>query len=524
MVTTYNLSPEVVAHTSKNEVTITSLIAGLGTASSDERIAIVKVIKTFDKSKAWLAVESLIALLEDDKAAAAAATILGQIGDLRALRPLIELLKQNKPSAHAVCVALCRFGEHAVEPLIQVLLDPDAHRAHDLVLRTLWLLGDERAVEPILKVLKSTDDPLIRYSAVLALGHLEAQQAVDPLFQTLYETTDSNLRQGAAKALARIGNKHALDVLANALEYGTADVQHVAAQALGKDAALVSGKIERGEYNQRALGAGEQPDPHMRSAAELAPDNLRDGRRAMDAPRTAFGDLHMDAHSPSPSVRQPTAISVVSGSQLFNDGLTSLLQDHLPIELVGTYLGDLEVSDGLPNPPGHIVLLDSGVGLERVIALTRKWCGLTPPPWIIVLELPEDVDTILRCIEVGARGYTLKGSSVAEIAAIIRRGQRGDAWCSPGMIAHLFERLARLSASQTTMAHLTTLTRREMEVLRCIGKGRSNKEIARELVIEVRTVKHHVHNILEKLQVQHRWDAARVAKRQGWLEEEEVSV
>lgn len=214
----------------------------------------------------------------------------------------------------------------------------------------------------------------------------------------------------------------------------------------------------------------------------------------------------------------PVPISIVSNSCLLREGLPGLLASHLSVEIMGSYGAEPLPTDTSFSLARHIVLLDSGIGSNLATAWTRYWRSISPPAAVVVLELANDSSAILNCIEAGAVGYTLQGADVAEVAATIRRVQEGTVLCTPQVTAQLFARLAEPRLPPGPPALLVRLTPRELEVLRCIARDYSNQEIADALVIEVRTVKHHVHNILEKLKLRHRWDAARVAVEQGWIE------
>lgn len=212
------------------------------------------------------------------------------------------------------------------------------------------------------------------------------------------------------------------------------------------------------------------------------------------------------------------AISVVSNSRLLREGLVAVICHYLSVYLVGHYAGDAAPEDTMPNPTRHVVLIDGGIGGSCAAVWTRWWRARTAPPAILILELEDNTDCILACIESGAIGYTLRETSPADVAKAIERASKGQAVCSPEVTAHLFARLAALRATQ---GHAATprvpLTAREEEVLGCIVAGYSNKEISAALNIQIHTVKHHVHNILEKLQTSHRRDAARHALNAGWL-------
>jgi DNA-binding NarL/FixJ family response regulator len=223
------------------------------------------------------------------------------------------------------------------------------------------------------------------------------------------------------------------------------------------------------------------------------------------------------------AVNGKTALSIMSNSYLLREGLATLLEKYLPIELVGTYTGEVAPDASLPNPPGHVVLLDGGIGRELALSWTRFWRACATPARVVLLELANDIEMILACIEAGASGYTLQGALAADVAAVLQQAQKGQALCSPEVTAQIFARLEALARTQlsTPMPPMSDLpmplTPREQEVLNCIAEGMSNKEIAAKLFIEIYTVKHHVHHILEKLELSHRREAVRVAVHHGWI-------
>lgn len=210
------------------------------------------------------------------------------------------------------------------------------------------------------------------------------------------------------------------------------------------------------------------------------------------------------------------SFSLISNSGLLCEALVILLQTYQNVHLLGNYSSSGYVTENLPNPAEHVLLIDSGIGSERTITCIQHWRRLMPSPYIIVLELEDDIDSILACIEAGAQGYTLQGASSVEVNQVILQARQGIAQCSPTVTAKLFSRLANLRAQSQKID--SPLTQRETEVLRLIAKGYSDRAIALELVIELCTVKHHVHNLLHKLAVKHRWDAARIAIAQGWID------
>jgi two-component system, NarL family, response regulator NreC len=246
----------------------------------------------------------------------------------------------------------------------------------------------------------------------------------------------------------------------------------------------------------------------------LSPDqteakNLPDiGIQVTDIPTLAFYTQGGETSS--------IQISIISNSQLLREGLPTLLAPHVKVRLVATYSGEYHSGTELLNPPGHIVLLDSGMGRSAAIGWIRRWRELFPTTDVFILELAGDIDLIIACIEAGASGYTLQGASTAEVAEAIKDLGKGKAHASPELISRLFARVAALSASAKERSN-SILTDRESEILRDMAAGYTNREIAEHLVIELRTVKQHVHHILGKLNARGRWEAVRFAAERGWI-------
>lgn len=209
-------------------------------------------------------------------------------------------------------------------------------------------------------------------------------------------------------------------------------------------------------------------------------------------------------------------ISIVSNSHLLCEALIMLLHNHWSIDVVNSNTNDVDIASSVKSPLNHLVLVDSGIGQSEVIAYIQERQSLQPSAYFVVLELKDDPDFILDCIEAGAQGYALQSASSVEVIQIIEQVYRGGVHCSPEITAKLFERLTQAKTVQPSREK-SALTRRELEVLQCIAKDYSDREIATQLVIEVRTVKHHVHNILQKFNVKHRRDAAQLALNNGWL-------
>jgi len=209
-------------------------------------------------------------------------------------------------------------------------------------------------------------------------------------------------------------------------------------------------------------------------------------------------------------------VSIVSNSCLISEGLPVLLSGHLDLRLIGCYPGAPVATAVLPNPHDHVVLVDSGIGQRAATGWTNYWRDQDRPARVLLVELVDDVEVIVECIAAGASGYVLVGASVEEIADAILLLQQGKAQCSPEVAGHLFERVEDMARQMKNGQ--CPLTQRELEVLACVARGYTNQQIANELVITLRTVKHHVHNILCKLKLRRRGEAAQLAIQRGWVE------
>ena len=146
------------------------------------------------------------------------------------------------------------------------------------------------------------------------------------------------------------------------------------------------------------------------------------------------------------------------------------------------------------------------------LRLTQAITELAPATKVLALGLTEEKKRVLRYVEAGAAGYVLKDDSLDDMIETIRAAEEGKVFVSPKIAAAMMERLSDLAQMFSDVENSVTddadLTARELEVLELIGEGLTNQQISEKLVIEVGTVKNHVHSILEKLNVSSRGEAA----------------
>ena len=200
---------------------------------------------------------------------------------------------------------------------------------------------------------------------------------------------------------------------------------------------------------------------------------------------------------------EPIRVVVASNVRLYRDMLANSLRRGRGFAIVAT----TSVAESEPVARAQlpqIVLLDC-VGTDEVEVM--RGIALIPGVAVVALALEESTELILQCIEAGARGYLTRGGSLADLVAVMHSVAQGEMLCSPRVAAVLMQRLADLAGGRMARDY-SPLTAREQQVAGLLDRGLSNKEIARELGIEVATVKHHIHHVLEKLHVTRRADAA----------------
>lgn len=217
---------------------------------------------------------------------------------------------------------------------------------------------------------------------------------------------------------------------------------------------------------------------------------------------------------PAPATPLP-GVLVVTPIRLYRDGIAHFLRASKAVGVLGT-AGEREATLDLAvalRP--DVILLDMTLEHSREAA-RALWAAL-PEAAIVALAVPESEGFVVGCAEAGICGYVSREGTLDELLSTVLRAANGEATCSPQIAAGLFRRVAALAANDTAAAASApapcTLTARQAEIVALIDDGLSNKQIARELCIEVPTVKNHVHAILEKLGARTRGEAAAMARR-----------
>lgn len=209
-------------------------------------------------------------------------------------------------------------------------------------------------------------------------------------------------------------------------------------------------------------------------------------------------------------------VLLVDDHVLFREGIAHLLHAQPYLKVVGEASTVREAIEMARELQPDLILMDFGLPDGTGLDATRAILAERPETKIVFLTVHEEDDALFAAIRIGAMGYILKSVSVAELLDYLRRIRAGEAAISPAMAMRIMEEFSRLSAQQDGEPNqLTTLTTRELEVLRELSTGATNREIAARLTITENTVKNHVRNILAKLHLKNRREAAFYARRRG---------
>lgn len=205
-------------------------------------------------------------------------------------------------------------------------------------------------------------------------------------------------------------------------------------------------------------------------------------------------------------------VLVVHKARLIANIIASVLSEEKDIHVVGTAVTSEEALGKLKMSRCNMVLVAAALENDNALRLTESVAASFPDTKVLVIGVPKSEDVILQYVVAGAAGYVLQNVPTERLLDNVRAAHDDKALISPAVAAALMEQVAELSqiSSQYELdpEAVAALTPREQDVLNLIGDGMTNQEIASQLVIEVGTVKNHVHNILKKLDVSSREEAA----------------
>jgi DNA-binding NarL/FixJ family response regulator len=233
----------------------------------------------------------------------------------------------------------------------------------------------------------------------------------------------------------------------------------------------------------------------------------------------AEGDPVSD-QAKDPARDERIRVLIADDQALFRRGLYVVLGAEDAIEVVAEAEdGESAIARSEELAP-DVVLMDVRMPRVNGIEAARRIRDVLPSTRILMLTVSDEEDDLYEAIKAGANGYLLKEISVEEVAAAIHAVARGQSLISPSMASKLlaeFNSLARQAAAQEQLP-APVLTTRELEVLRLVARGMSNRDVASKLYISENTVKNHVRNILEKLHLHSRMEAVMYAVRKRLLD------
>jgi two-component system NarL family response regulator len=219
----------------------------------------------------------------------------------------------------------------------------------------------------------------------------------------------------------------------------------------------------------------------------------------------------------------PIRVVIADDHALFRRGLRMVIEEEDGMDLVGEASDGAEAVKVAGEAVPDIVLMDIRMPKINGIEAARQMKEVAPSAKIVILTISDEEEDLFEAIRAGASGYLLKDIPPDEIPDAVRAVHGGQSLINPSMAGKLlseFATLARRDAEDEPAKHAPApkLTDREMEVLRLVARGMNNRDIAKELFISENTVKNHVRNILEKLQIHSRMEAVMIAVREKLIE------
>lgn len=199
-------------------------------------------------------------------------------------------------------------------------------------------------------------------------------------------------------------------------------------------------------------------------------------------------------------------IIIVSDTRLYREALALSLARADRVVVVGVADTVASALTCIEENTPDVVLLD--FAMPDALALPYAIAAARTPVKVVAFSVADTEDEVCECAEAGIAGYVARDGSKEDLIAAVENAVRGEVLCSPRAAASLFRRLAARVQATRQRPPEAPLTGREHDIIALIDRGLSNKEIARQLNISLPTVKNHVHNILEKLQVRRRGAAA----------------
>lgn len=218
-------------------------------------------------------------------------------------------------------------------------------------------------------------------------------------------------------------------------------------------------------------------------------------------------------------MERPIHLKIIHRNRLFRECLESVLAEDQRFDVRTVDHTDPDELETFDREESDVFLIDLNLPGELAVELTRRIRQRMDRAKLLLLAYASSQDCLVECIAAGAHGCILETSSLDELDTAIEKVFHGETFCSQEIVQTMFDRLAQTASSAPwrRRAESIDLTPRELEIVELISGRLSNKEIAKKLSLSVYTVKNHVHNIVEKLQVEDRHEAVEYARQRRWL-------
>jgi DNA-binding NarL/FixJ family response regulator len=220
---------------------------------------------------------------------------------------------------------------------------------------------------------------------------------------------------------------------------------------------------------------------------------------------------------PEPAARPTETLRVllVDDHDLFRTGLRNLLEEQT-VQVVGEAADGMQAIRMVRELAPDVVVMDLNMPGMTGVEATRQVTSLAPLTRVVVLTISDQDEDVMNAILAGACGYLMKDSSIQDLMQGIRAAAVGESLISPHIAAKVLQRMRATGTNEADAAMIRAeLSDREIEVLKLIANGKDNAQIAADLHISPKTVKNHISNILMKLQIDNRIQAAVYAVRSG---------
>lgn len=221
-----------------------------------------------------------------------------------------------------------------------------------------------------------------------------------------------------------------------------------------------------------------------------------------------------------------TRIAIIDDHQLFREGMKRILEFEEEFEVVAEGADGSEALSIVEEHRPDIVIMDINMPNINGVEATKQLIETYPDTKVVVLSIHDDENYVMRVLQTGATGYLLKEMDADTLIEAVKIVAEGGSYLHPKVTHNLIREYRRLASEKGENKErkrevrwpLHLLTRRECEVLQLLADGKSNRGIGEALYISEKTVKNHVSNILQKLNVNDRTQAVVVAIKNGWVE------